>query len=307
MIQDTIAVGMLVEHPLWGRGKAVEVRSSNVVVHFPSLVSSEQGPRRRLQLATAQLTLAAVQTDPALDRVAVGPGRPKKPKPVAAGPARAHAQSARPLEFAIEGFRKDYPGLFRDPKLAKGELSHKREAHEKFVELFGHGRGRQLLDSGAFAEITAGLVGLYQATDIPHRFEKLAATNGLKDGPAAGRLLTAALDFVDAPAAETFQALGEAIANLPAPSKGSRVLTWPNVTLVPFLADPSRFMVLKPAIVQQTAARMSFDLVYSATPRWQCYEALQRMVTQLLETLRALGANDFVDVQAFMWVTRGLE
>lgn len=307
MTEDTITLGTLVEHPLWGRGKTVEVRSPNVVVHFYSLVGSEQGPRRRLQLATAQLTLAAVQSDPALDRVAVGPSRPRKPKPVAAGPARAHAQPPRPLEFAIEGFRKEYPGLFRDPKLAKAELSHKREAHERFVELFGHGRGRELLERGALSEISAGLVVLFQATDIPHRFEKLAATNGLKDGPAAGRLLAAALDFVDAPAAETFQSLTDAIANLPAPSKGSRVLTWPNVTLLPFLADPSRLMVLKPAIVQQTAARMGFDLLYSATPRWQCYEALQRMAAQLLESLRALGAADLVDVQAFMWVTRGLE
>ena len=308
MIEDTLVVGMLVEHPLWGRGKAVEVRLPNVVVHFPSLAGSEQGPRRRLQLATAQLALAEVQSDPALDRVAVGPSRPKKAKPAAAaGPARAHGQAARPLEFAIEGFRKDYPGLFHDPKLTRGELAHKRETHDRFVELFGKGRGRELLAAGALEDVTRGLVGLYEATDIPHRFEKLAASNGLKDGSAAGRVLKAVLDFVDSPAADTFQGLTEAIANLPAPTKGSRVLTWPNVTLVPFLADPARFMVLKPAIVQQTAVRMAFDLQYSASPKWTCYEALQRMAAQLLEQLRPLGASDNIDVQTFMWVTRGLE
>jgi hypothetical protein len=79
------------------------------------------------------------------------------------------------------------------------------------------------------------------------------------------------------------------------------------VTILPFLGDPSRFMVLKPGVAQQMAARMGFDLRYSASPKWQCYEALQRMSARLRDELSGLGAADYVDVQTFMWVTRGVE
>jgi hypothetical protein len=135
----------------------------------------------------------------------------------------------------------------------------------------------------------------------------MAVCDGFKDGAAASRVLKAALDFVDSPGAETFRGLAEAIGSLPVSGRGSKVLTWPNVTLLPFLADPSRFTVLKPAIARQTAARMAFDLQYSASPAWPCYEALQGMSARLREELRGLGAADYLDVQAFMWVTRGLE
>jgi len=305
-MSQEISQGTLVEHPVWGRGKAVEVRPPHVVVHFPSLVGSDQGPRRTLQLGAEQLSVSAVQSDPALDGVSVGAKKPKKAKR-AGEPSRPRGPSPQPLESAIAGFRAAYPGLFRDPKLVSKELGRKRAAHRRYVDLLGQGRGRELLSSGASSEITSSLVELYRATNIPSPFERMAACAGFKDGAAASRVLKAVLDFVDSPAADTFQTLAEAIGSLPASARGTKVLSWPNVTLLPFLADPSRFMVLKPAIVFQTAARIGFDLHYSASPKWDCYEALQRMSGRLREELSGLGATDYVDVLIFMWMTRGLE
>jgi hypothetical protein len=304
-MSEAISLGTLVEHASWGRGKAVEVSTSYVVVHFPSLAGSEQGPRRKLQVTTEQLSVSAVQSDPELDGISTGPVRVKKPKDGAGGSPSRVRPSALPL--AVVRFQTDYPGLFLDPKLVGEELDYKRKAHARFVELLGDGRGRELLGSGASPGITASLVELYRATNIPSAFEKMAACDGLKDGAAAARVLEAALDLLDSPASNTFERLTEAVGRLPAPAKGSRVLTWPNVTILPFLADPSRFMVLKPGVAQQMAARMGFDLRYSASPKWHCYEALQRMGARLRGELSGLGATDYVDVQAFMWVTRGLE
>ncbi len=304
MSQD-IELAVLVEHSVWGRGKVVEVSPPYVEVHFSSLAGSEHGPRRKLRLDAEQLSRAAVQTDPALDGVRVGPGKGTKPGPGSS--VHSQGPSARPLDFAIAGFRARYPGLFQDPKLVDKELRYKRTAHETFVVQFGHGRGRKLLRSADFAKIAAILDELYHATNIPHRFEIMALHDGVKNAPAAGRVLATILDFVDSPGADTFEGLAEAIAGLPGPEGGSRVLTWPNVTILPFLADPSRFMVLKPKIARQMAARMSFELLYSASPKWHCYEALLRMSALLLDQLRPLGAKDYVDVQSFMWVTRVLE
>jgi hypothetical protein len=134
----------------------------------------------------------------------------------------------------------------------------------------------------------------------------MAANDGLKDRPAAGRLLAALLSFTELPNADTFAALTNAVGSLPAPAKGSRVLTWPNLTILPFIADPTRFMVLKPEISQRIAARMRFDLLYSSTPSWHCYNALLEMSKLLLNDLRPLGAKDYIDVQSFIWVTQEL-
>ena len=60
------------------------------------------------------------------------------------------------------------------------------------------------------------------------------------------------------------------------PADGGKVLTWPNVTLLPFLADPTRFMVLKPSSTESMAARMNFDLRYQTVPNWSTYEAMQQ-------------------------------
>ena len=66
-------------------------------------------------------------------------------------------------------------------------------------------------------------------------------------------------------------------------------------------------MVLKPTMARQMDARMSFDLLHTASPKWHCCEAPLRMSALLLDQLRPLGAKDYVDVQSFMWVTRVLE
>ena len=85
------------------------------------------------------------------------------------------------------------------------------------------------------------------------------------------------------------------------------MLTWPNVTLLPFLAEPKKYMALKPTNTELMAARMNFDLRYNARPNWSTYEAMQRMSAFLMQRLGPLGAKDMIDVQAFMWVTRDLK
>jgi hypothetical protein len=61
-------------------------------------------------------------------------------------------------------------------------------------------------------------------------------------------------------------------------------------------------MFLKPGPTQECAARMRFDLQYSADPRWLTYKKLMQMGGQLLERLRPWGARDYIDVQSFIWV-----
>ena len=135
----------------------------------------------------------------------------------------------------------------------------------------------------------------------------MAMHDGVNDGPAAALLLQALLRFLESAEQSGFDGLVSAVGSLPAPPGGSRTLTWPNVTILPFLADPTRFMVLKPEISKVMAQRMNYDLLYSPEPRWHTYATLQDMASRLLTLLAPFGARDFVDVQSFMWVTRDIE
>ena len=98
--------------------------------------------------------------------------------------------------------------------------------------------------------------------------------------------------------------MAEAVSQLPA--DGGKVNTWPIVTLLPFLADPKKFIALKPTNTELIAARMAFDLKYDSTPNWETYDQTLRMAAQLLTRLAPLGAKDMIDVQQFMVVTKDL-
>jgi hypothetical protein len=301
----SVGEGVLVEHASWGRGKVVEVFPPYFVAHFPSLNGSEGGPRRKLRLNATQISISLEQSDPVLD------GLDLRAKPAKSGKGGKRATVPKPtvhsLEQAIDWFEKNYPGRFSDTKLVETELRDKRDAHQAFMNHFGEGRGQALLDANDVSTISKGLSELYHATNIPARFEVMAATDGLKDGAAAARLLKAVLDVIAAPDATSFAALVDAVSKLPSPAGGSKVLTWPNVTILPFLAAPSTFMVLKPAITKKMARRVGFDLMYSSPPAWHTYDALLRMSAMLLERLAPIGARDLIDVQSFMWVTQDLD
>ena len=54
------------------------------------------------------------------------------------------------------------------------------------------------------------------------------------------KVLGYTLAFIANPGQQTFKAMAEAVSKLPA--DGGKVHTWPIVTLLPFLADPKRFI-----------------------------------------------------------------
>jgi hypothetical protein len=299
--------GTLVRHTVWGLGKVVEAPLPHLVIYFSSLTRDPGGPKRKLQAHAAQLAVAEVQSDPELDGVSLTTHvakstKARTPRPKAVPPPLQHS-----LDQAIAWFRTTFPGGFRDERFIRDEVKDKRLAQQEWTLYFGNGKAQALLAAGDTGALTDGLTRLFQATKIPAPFEIMAVRDGLKDGPAAERLMRSLLAFVEQPDGTSFKALAESVAGLPAAGDAARVLTWPNVTLLPFLADPKRFMVLKPTVARRVARRMGFDLSYSVPPAWPAYESLQAMAGLLLKRLEAEGAEDFIDVQSFIFVTRELE
>lgn len=292
-------VGMLVEHPIWQRGKVIEILSPYAIIHFPSLASSPQGPQRKLREDAPQLTKASVQSDPELDGIETGPAKTKKVT------KRKVKDLQNDLDAAVQWFQETYPAAFADEKFVDNDLRNKRAAAEVFAANFGEGRGSAMVDEGKHAEIASTLDGIYRATNILSPFEVKAVHKAfVKADEASTKVLGQTLAFIANPGQQTFKAMAEAVSLLPA--DGGKVHTWPIVTLLPFLADPARFIPLKPTNTDLISARMNVNLKYDTTPNWETYDLFLRMSRTLLERLAPLGAKDMVDVQAFMWVTRDL-
>jgi hypothetical protein len=299
MILKPEDVGVLVEHSVWKRGKVLEIVSPYAIIHFPALADSPQGPKRKLREDAPQLTKSSVQSDPDLDAIETGPPKAKKAS------KRKVKDIQNPLDDTIQWFTQTYPDKFADEKFLTADVNTKRAAQEVFNANFGDGRGAAMVDAGKHAEIAAALDGIYRSTNILSPFEVKAVHKAfVKGDESATKVLGTTLAFVNSPGQPTFKAMAEAVSQLPA--DGGKVFTWPIVTLLPFFADPKRFLALKPTNTELMAARMAFDLKYDSTPNWETYEYTLRMAQQLLGKLQGHGAKDMIDVQAFMWATRDL-
>ena len=292
-------VGVLVEHTVWRRGKVIEILSPYAIIHFPALANSPQGPQRKLREDAPQLTKASVQTDPELDGIETGPGKPKKVS------KRKVKDLQNDLDAAVQWFEANFPAKFEDEKFIDADMRNKRAAQETFAANFAEGRGAAMVDEGKHAEIASALDGISRATNILSPFEVKAVKKAFaKADEASTKVLGTTLAFVASPGQPTFKAMAEAVSQLPA--DGGKVNTWPIVTLLPFLADPKRFIALKPTNTELIAARMAYDLKYDSTPNWETYDYTLRMAAQLLNRLAPLGAKDMLDVQQFMVVTKDL-
>ena len=292
-------VGVLVEHTVWRRGKVIEIISPYAIIHFPALANSPQGPQRKLREDAPQLTKASVQSDPELDGIETGPAKPKKIT------KRKVKDLQTDLDAAVQWFESTYPAKFDDEKFVDNDLRNKRSAVEVFQANFGEGRGAALVDAGEHAKIAGTLDSMFRATNILSPFEVKAVHKAFaKADEASTKVLGQTLAFIANPGQQTFKAMAEAVSMLPA--DGGKVHTWPIVTLLPFLADPARFIPLKPTNTELIAARMGANLKYDTTPNWETYDAFLRMSNALLDRLKPLGAKDMIDAQQFMWVTRDL-
>ena len=293
-------VGVLVEHTVWQRGKVIEILSPYAIIHFPALADSPQGPQRKLREDAAQLTKSSVQSDPTLDAIETGPGKPKKIS------KRKVKDLQHLLDETLQWFDQTYPAKFEDEKFIDNDLRNKRAAAEVFQVNFGEGRGAAMVDEGKHAEIASTLDGMYRATNILSPFEVKAVHKAfVKGDESATKVLGCTLAFIANPGQPTFKAMAEAVSQLPA--DGGKVHTWPIVTLLPFLADPKRFLPLKPTNTELIAARLEVNLKYDTTPNWETYDAFLRMSKSLLDRLAQIGAKDMIDVQHFMWITKDVE
>ena len=209
---------------------------------------------------------------------------------------------------AINTFVARYP-RFDDPEYRKYERDYKWEAHCQVAAELLSDRGRRRVAKGppaALVDTLKKLIRIKKRKPLLSPYELIALNGAFNDLRATRKFADAVLTFVDESGERAFSRLVEATGSLPADLGRARVLTWPVVTILPFLAKPECHMFLKPKQTQRIAKAFAFDLLYSASPNWATYDRLLTLSNRLLERLRHHGARDLIDVQSFIWVVGGM-
>jgi hypothetical protein len=294
-----IEIGMLVEHPKkpeWGPGKVLAIAGSSMTVYFKSYQEQTPGDAiKTIRTDLVPLKIAQCQADPWLDNL-----------PPLKNGSFGLEKARLTFEQAVAYFQREFPLGFEDPAYigdrVNGERWYKYRHHLLYVELFGDGVGEDLLRKDDLAELVRRAYRLY-SINLLHTQEQIRIREALLNQDTARVLFNRLFELIGGTGVERakIEAYFDAVQGLES-LNGKRVATWPIATILPFLADPKRFMFLKPELTKQAAERLAFDLLYDSAPNWSTYSRLLTMSRLVLERLRPLGAQDWLDVQSFMWV-----
>jgi len=103
----------------------------------------------------------------------------------------------------------------------------------------------------------------------------------------------------------SFERWFEAVGRLP--RKQTRVLTWPVVTVMGFIAQPAKHIFLKPTVTRAGAREYGYDFAYRSRPSWETYKSLLDFAAIIRRDLRDLGPRDMIDLQSYIWVQGSAE
>jgi hypothetical protein len=176
------------------------------------------------------------------------------------------------------------------------------DAHKRWQSVLDAASFHQLLRAGSFSQIAAHAVAIEARTNLLFSFEKMALRDAVKSRGGAQAFAHGLYDFLHGPAElkMRFNAWCEVVAALP--RRQTRVLTWPVVTVLGFIAQPQTHMFLKPTVTRIAAERYGFEFQYKSGLAWKTYESLLAFARTVRRDQSLLRPRDMVDIQSFIWV-----
>lgn len=215
---------------------------------------------------------------------------------------RAVATSSAGAIRCRRKFLRHFPGGFADETYLAWERDYKWHAHLAWNEQLSRAEHASLMRSGAFAEIARRAVRIESRTNLLFSFEKMALRDAVKSARGARLFAEGLFAFLYGRAAveARFAAWCAAVAALP--RRQTRVLTWPVVTVFPFLAAPGVHVFLKPNVTRVAAVRYGFPFRYRSAVEWPTYASLLAFAATVQRDVRDLAPRDMIDLQSFIWV-----
>jgi len=295
-----LATGSLVRHQTLGLGKVIAREATALHVFFPAR-DSRFAAKLRWPSAMPFLSQDGLDPDPWLE------GLTSFAMDSAMG-RYALAASFISQDEAIAAYLAEHPTAFQaspspradTPRL--GRAARWREACAQWTALLGNRQAAKLAGDGKYAELARRALRVAAcAAPISGMVETEVLEDALEPGEEVGRYFDALVSYlsVPSPARPRFERLCAATNALGVPPEAA----WPLVTFFPFVAVPSRHMILVPRSSSAGASRLGCDLQQRAAPNWATYTRLRDLSTRLLEKLGPSGARDLVDVECFLHAT----
>jgi hypothetical protein len=199
-------------------------------------------------------------------------------------------------------FLEYFPRGFYDPDYVGSERAYKWDAHQRWDEALNREAFRKLLSAGEYQQIAARAVSIESRTNLLFSFEKMALRDAVKSGAGAQAFARGLYDFLhgEGDLESKFNRWRDVVAELP--RRQTRVLTWPVLTVVGFLAQPRVHMYLKPTVTRRAAEAYGYDFVYRSRPTWETYRSLLGFARTVARDLRDLRPRDMIDLQSFIWL-----
>jgi hypothetical protein len=182
------------------------------------------------------------------------------------------------------------------------ERDYKWLAHRRWEAALGAAPFAALLEERRHADIAALAIGIESRTNLLFSFEKMALRDAVRPPDGARAFAQGLFAFLHGGGdlAARFDAWRDTVAGLP--RRQTRVLTWPVLTVFPFIAQPGRHLYLKPLVTRRAAERYGFAFDYRSKPDFATYRSLLAFGARVRADLRDLKPRDQIDVQSFIWV-----
>lgn len=213
----------------------------------------------------------------------------------------------RSVKNARKRFLKFFRKGFHDDTYIDWEREYKWRAHETWHSLLNRREYRELLVRGEYATIASRALKVESRTNLLFSFEKIALRDALRTPEGAKAFAIGLYEFLygRGKLEKRFDKWCNVIEGLPRIQ--TRVLTWPVVTVFPFIAEPEAHIFVKPNVLRTASERYGFDLEYRSRPNWETYRQVLDFANMLKGDLADLAPRDMIDIQSFMWVIGSAE
>ena len=199
-------------------------------------------------------------------------------------------------------FLRVFPDGFSDETYLAWERKYKLAAHLRWQALLARPLLEAQMRRREWTQIARTAVAIESRTNLLFSFEKMALRDAVAEARGARAFCEGlhAFLFGREPLPARFDAWHDSVAALP--RRQTRVLTWPVLTVFPFIADPRTHIYLKPLVTKAAAKRYGFNFLYASKPQWTTYESLLAFARTVARDLRDLRPRDQIDIQSFIWV-----
>jgi hypothetical protein len=199
-------------------------------------------------------------------------------------------------------FLRVFPDGFTDETYIAWEREYKEAAHWRWQATLARSTLEAQMRKREWKQIARAAVAIESRTNLLFSFEKMALRDAVAESRGARAFVEGLhhLLYGREPLPDRFDAWRDAVAELP--RRQTRVLTWPVLTVFPFIAEPHTYMYLKPLVTRRAAERYGFEFEYQSKPQWATYDSLLTFARTVARDLRDLRPRDQIDIQSFIWV-----